>query len=103
MRHRRWPGLAGLGLALATLAGCQTWHPQTGQTLPSPRYLEHPPQYLPPSPPFPLTRELAAQERAAAGVPDPGAPPPVPLPPAVGAPMVPPGGAGGVAPIPPPP
>src|SRR5262245_17529895 len=104
MTHHRWPGrvLAGLGLALATLAGCQTWHPQTGQTLPSPRYLEHPPQYLPPSPPFPLPRELASQERAAAAVPEPGAPPAVPLPP-VAAPPAPPPGMVAPAPLPPPP
>jgi hypothetical protein len=37
-----------------------------GMTLPSSRYLEHPPQYIPPSPPFPLPRELASQEAAAA-------------------------------------
>lgn len=68
MKSRRWSGrlLAGLGLTLAALTGCQTWVPATGQTLPSPRYLQHPPQYFPPSPPFPLSRELASQERAAA-------------------------------------
>jgi hypothetical protein len=42
-------------------------------TLPTPRYLEHPPQYFPPSPMFPLSRELAYQERVAAQ-PAPGAP-----------------------------
>ncbi|MFO0877106.1 MAG: hypothetical protein U0840_07000 [Gemmataceae bacterium] len=112
MTKLRWPGrvLAGLGLTLATIAGCQTWHPGTGQTLPSPRYLEHPPQYLPPSPPFPLARELASMERTAAAVPEPGAPPAVPLPPAVPGPamqppvpMPPGGGGGGPAPLPPPP
>jgi len=63
---RRRPGLrsAGLGLALLALGGCQTW--VAGMTLPSGRYLEHPPQYIPPSPPFPLSRELASQEAAAA-------------------------------------
>jgi hypothetical protein len=30
----------------------------------SPRYVEHPPQYIPPSPPFPMPRELNAQEAA---------------------------------------
>jgi hypothetical protein len=88
MNTRRGPGycLAGIGLALATLSGCQTW--TAGMTLPSPRYLQHPPQYIPPSPPFPLTRELAQQELAAAGagIGAPGAPPPVPLPPPVVAP-----------------
>jgi hypothetical protein len=79
--NRRGSVLAGLGLALLALSGCQTW--QAGMTLPSGRYLEHPPQYIPPSPPFPLPRELASQEAAAAaalGVPGP-APLPVPVPP----------------------
>jgi hypothetical protein len=57
--------------ALLALASCQTYTPSEGQTLPSPRYLEHPPQYIPPSPSFPLTRELAAQERAAPAPPPP--------------------------------
>jgi hypothetical protein len=39
---------------------CQTW--AGGMTLPAPRYLMHPPQYVPPSPAFPLSRELASQE-----------------------------------------
>ena len=90
---RRWQGLcaAGLGLSLAGLAGCQTHIIGTGLTLPSGHYLEHPPQYFPPSPPFPLTRELAQQERALAGdvgagvVPGgPPAPPPLPAPPDIG-------------------
>lgn len=88
-RNRRRPGrcLAGLGLTLLALSGCQTW--QAGMTLPSGRYLEHPPQYIPPSPPFPLPRELASQEAAAAAavpgaVPGAGAVPlPPPLPPEV--------------------
>jgi len=54
-----------LGLALSALTGCQTW--TSGMTLPSGRYLEHPPQYFPESPPFPLPRELAGMEAAAAG------------------------------------
>jgi MraZ protein len=33
---------------------------------PSPRYLQHPPQYFPPSPPYPLPRESSSQEAAAA-------------------------------------
>lgn len=49
---------------LFVLCGCQTW--TSGMTLPSGRYLEHPPQYFPPSPPFPLPRELATQEAVAA-------------------------------------
>lgn len=60
--------LVGAGLAAST--GCQTQ--MAGMTLPSPHYLEHPPQYVPPSPPFPLTRELAQQEEIASR-PAPGA------------------------------
>jgi len=96
MNKRRWPGtlLAGLGLALVALSGCQTW--KDGMTLPSPHYLQHPPQYFPPSPAFPLSRELAAQERAAAAAAgDVGGP--APLPEAAGP------GGGGLPPIPIPP
>ncbi len=58
-RKRRF--LAGLAVALAGLTGCQTWF--GGMTLPTGRYLEgHYPQYFSPDPPFPLPRELAAQE-----------------------------------------
>ena len=107
MKRTRWAGraLTGLGLALATLSGCQTQVPATGQTLPSPRYLEHPPQYFAPSPPFPLARELAAQERAAAaaaaaasGLAPEALPPRVPPAPAPA-----PAGGGAVAPLPVPP
>jgi hypothetical protein len=84
-------GLAvGLGLWLAAVGGCQTWVPETGQTLPSGWYLQHPPQFIPPSPRFPLPRELAHLEDAAAQ-PGPVAP----------RPFVP--GAGGPAPVPAPP
>jgi len=55
-----------LGLVLALIAGCQTWVPEAGLTLPSPHYLRHPPQYIPPSPDFPLSKELASLEEAAA-------------------------------------
>jgi hypothetical protein len=105
MRSTRWPAccLAGVGLALAALSGCQTW--TSGMTLPSPRYLEHPPQYFPPSPPFPLPRELAAQEAAAATAvigpeapPGPAAPLPPPVP-GAGAPQ----GEGAQGPLAPPP
>lgn len=78
--------MAALGLALAALAGCQTYVPEAGVTLPSGHYLEHPPSYYPPSPPFPLSRELASLQAAAAAAPRqvvppaPGdLPPPVPL------------------------
>ena len=65
---RRWPWLpmAALGLMLAAQAGCQTWVPTAGVTLPSPAYLEHPPQYIPPSLLFPLPREEATMEAIAA-------------------------------------
>lgn len=63
----------GLGLLLpallGTMAGCQTWVPAAGMTLPSGFYLKHPPQYLPPSPPFPLPRELASMQAAPAAQP----------------------------------
>ena len=80
---RRWRCLpaAGLGLALAALAGCQTWIPDAGLTLPSPHYPEHPPRYVPPSPPYPLPRETATQEATGARAAGPGAPATVPAPP----------------------
>ena len=77
----RWPAVCAFGLALA-VTGCQTW--TSGMTLPSGHYLQHPPQYFRPDPPFPLTRELARQEEIASQV-APGVPPaPIPgLPPAI--------------------
>jgi hypothetical protein len=92
MRRRAVLGSTGLGLALLALSGCQTW--MAGMTLPSGHYLQHPPQYIPPSPPFPLSRELASQEAAAAAAM--GAPGAVPLPPAI-----PPAAPGVPAPAPP--
>jgi hypothetical protein len=61
-KKHRWHALCavGLGLGLAALSGCQT--NVAGMTLPSGHYLEHPPQYFPPSPAFPLSRELATME-----------------------------------------
>jgi hypothetical protein len=104
MKITHWPGrfLAGLGLSVITLSGCQTW--TSGMTLPSGFYLQHAPQYFPPSPPFPLPRELASQEAAAAAAlagaaPGAAVPLPVPVPPAAPAPA--PGGP--PAPLPPPP
>ena len=81
----------GLGFLLAAVGGCQTYIPETGQTLPSGWYLQHPPQYIPPSPLFPLPRELQHLEDAAAG-PAPVAPRPGPpvVGPNVAAPVVPP-------------
>ncbi len=58
-RRWRWVSVAGLGMCVAGLTGCQTW--VGGMTLPSPHYLEHPPQYFPPDPDFPLQRELNTQ------------------------------------------
>lgn len=62
----RWAWLlsAAMGLAMALLSGCQTWVPTAGLTLPSGHYLRHPPQYIPPSPAFPLTNELSSLEEA---------------------------------------
>lgn len=79
---RRWPWLGALGLVVAGLTGCQTWVPSAGMTLPSGHYLEHRPQYFPPTPPFPLSRELATMEAQSAQV-GPGGPLPAPLPPPV--------------------
>jgi hypothetical protein len=92
---RRWHCwfMAGIGLGLAALTGCQT--NIAGMTLPSGHYLQHPPQYFVPSPAFPLTRELAHMEEQSA-LPGPGAPVvSVPLPP-----QVPPGPPPVPAPIP---
>jgi hypothetical protein len=100
--RRRGVLTASLGLFLAGLGGCQTYVPTTSQTLPSPWYLQHPPQFIPPSPQFPLPRELAHLEDAAAQ-PGPAAPPVVPVPvPAPGAvpPGVVPAPAPGVVPAP---
>jgi hypothetical protein len=91
-RRWQWWCMAGCGLALAALTGCQTW--TSGMTLPSGHYLQHPPQFFGPGPAFPLTRELAHMEEQQGGVigPAPGAGPgPGPLPPPVpGAPVPPP-------------
>lgn len=87
MLRWRWLGTVGLGLALTSLTGCQTWTYNSGMTLPSGRYLQHRPQYIPPSPDFPLERELAymqqQQQLAAPGAAPGGAPavPGVPGPP----------------------
>ena len=74
-------GWSGLGLAVLALTGCQTQ--MAGMTVPSPHYLLHPPQYIPPSPPFPLPRELAGQEATAAAANAAAAGAAVPLPPAL--------------------
>jgi hypothetical protein len=61
-RHRLFAAVLGMGFLAA--AGCQTWVPAAGMTLPTGRYLKHPPQYIPPDDPFPLTNEEAAMEGA---------------------------------------
>jgi hypothetical protein len=78
MKTKRWPWLCTMGIMLASLAGCQTWVPVPGMTLPSGHYLEHPPQYFPQTPPFPLSRELATMEAQSAQA-GPGGPLPAPL------------------------
>jgi hypothetical protein len=55
---------AALGLTVCWTSGCQTYFPPTLQTLPSGYYLQHPPQYIPATPPFPLPKEEAALEQA---------------------------------------
>jgi hypothetical protein len=62
MLRRPWL-VAALGLALTGLAGCQTWIPSAGLTLPTGDYLHHPPQYIPQGPAFPLERELAGMQQ----------------------------------------
>jgi len=54
---------AALGTGVVGAAGCQT--PPAGfggMTLPSGRYLQHPPQYFPPDPVFPLQNELNSMQ-----------------------------------------
>ena len=95
---RRWVACVAAGLGFG-LTGCQTW--VGGMTLPSPRYLEHYPQYFAPDPTFPLPRELASQEDPAgaagrAGLPAVG---PNPVAPAQPVPIAP-GGGGAALPLP---
>src|SRR5262249_60485007 len=68
---RRWlvAEAAGLGLALAALSGCQTHGIEANMVLPSGHYLQHYPQYIPETPPFPLPREAANLADAALGPP----------------------------------
>jgi hypothetical protein len=56
--NRRWTSLATFvaGISVTVATGCQTHF--GGMTLPSPRYLDHYPQYFTPDPEFPLQREL---------------------------------------------
>jgi hypothetical protein len=82
MGKSRCLGILSLVVALAGLTGCQTWTYSSGMTLPSGHYLKHRPQYIPPSPDFPLERELAQMQQpleagpgVAPGLPVPVAPP----------------------------
>lgn len=77
---------------LVGTSGCQTHI--AGMTLPSGHYLEHPPQYVPPSPFFPISKELASMETGANN--NQTATPPSSLP----APLPGPGGMGAPAPMP---
>jgi hypothetical protein len=81
---RRWQlvGAAGLGLGLTLTTGCQTHIISAGMTLPSPHYLEHPPQYFPPDPDYPLQREVNSQlnQSAAAAAANPAIAGPMPAP-----------------------
>ncbi len=61
MKCRTWLATAA-GVGLAVLSGCQTYNPEANLTLPTPHYLAHVPQYMPPSPPYPLSKELKSQE-----------------------------------------
>ncbi len=86
-------GLAFASLIIIANSGCQTHI--AGMTLPSGHYLEHPPQYTPPSPFFPLSKELASMETNASNNQTAGSSPaslPTPLPG--------PGGMGGGAAMP---
>ena len=62
--RRPWLAALAVALGLVTGSGCQTYLVPTSQTLPSGWYLQHPPQFIPDSPPFPLPREEAGLERA---------------------------------------
>jgi hypothetical protein len=59
-RRRTWLAAAGVGLAV--LSGCQTYNAESNLTLPTAHYLGHVPQYMPPSPPYPLTKETKSLE-----------------------------------------
>jgi hypothetical protein len=102
---RRWRMLlaGGLGGLLTALAGCTTWVVEIGQTLPSPHYLEHLPQYTAPSPcGNPLANELDGLIRAnaqAAQFAPPGGMGPGPMPGGMGPGPVP--GGMGPGPMPP--
>jgi hypothetical protein len=105
MSSRHWQLLfsGGLFWALSGVTGCQTWVPEIGQTLPSPHYLEHLPQYTPPSPTYPLANELEGLTRANARAAQfaPVGPPPGMAPGGGVVPPMPPVVPGPVPPVPP--
>jgi hypothetical protein len=95
-RRWRWLGVTGLGAALLAPVGCQTYIPGMSLTLPSGKYLEHPPQYIRPDDDFPLSRELATMEAnnaAAAAAAVPAGPAPAGVVPGAAAVPLPMGGA----------
>ncbi|MGL6072886.1 MAG: hypothetical protein ACRC8S_01865 [Fimbriiglobus sp.] len=52
-----------VGAMLTTTTGCQNTPASFGGlTLPSPNYLNHSPQYFPPTPNFPLQKELDSMQ-----------------------------------------
>jgi hypothetical protein len=65
LRRLSWHGVA-LGLTLLVLSGCQTHVMEASLTLPTGWYLQHQPQYIPPTPDYPLPRELANLQDASA-------------------------------------
>jgi hypothetical protein len=70
-----WHGVV-VGLGLTAISGCQTHVMEAGLTLPTGWYLQHQPQYIPPTPEYPLPRELANLQDASAR---PGLAAPAPL------------------------
>lgn len=87
---------AALGTGVVVAAGCQT--PPAGfggMTLPSGRYLQHPPQYFPPDPVFPLQNELNSQQQDLDGLTRRGGVAPAPLAPVQSVTPIPAMGAGG--------
>jgi hypothetical protein len=75
LRRWVWLHVAGLGVVLSLVGGCQTQVLETTQTLPTGWYLKHLPQYIPPTPEYPLPRETANLVTAVATQPTPAAPP----------------------------
>jgi hypothetical protein len=66
LKARCWL-LAGVcSLGLLGSSGCQTYVVETGQTLPTGRYLQHQPTYIPPTPSFPLPKEQSSLDQAVA-------------------------------------